>query len=211
MIYKNKIGVLAVAAMLLTGIVANVAAQQIKKAPVRSNGAVIIVPPPLPVGTLSGDYSSKVNAIELSLGDTQYAVGQTFGWTSYGTTSGDLNGYMFMSMNYTVPPGLVRPQLQSESAIAPPQPVYQTSKVTGGSWSKLIFVKGKYVGSVYGRIVDGDLTWDLSDSIATMQLVLVADNGTAAFLGNKGKGTFQGTFDRATGAGNIFGELTLSF
>jgi hypothetical protein len=210
MIYKNKIGVLAAAAMLLTGIVANVSAQQMKKAPVRANGAVTIVPP-LPVGTLSGDYSSIVNAIELSLGDTQYAVGQTFGWTSYGTTSGDLNGYLFMSMNYTVPTGLARPQLQSESVIAPPQPFYQTSKVTGGSWSKLIFVKGKYVGSVYGRIVDGDLTWDSSNSIATMKLVLVADNGTATFLGNKGKGFFQGTFDRATGAGNILGELTLSF
>jgi hypothetical protein len=211
MTYKNKFGVLAATAILLAGIVSSVAAQQIRKAPARINPVESVLPPAPPLATLSGSYSSKVNAKEVSAGDTQYSLGQTFGWTSYGTTNGDLSGYLFISLNYTLQKGSALPEAPAKSAIAPPQPISETSQVTGGSWSKLIFRDGKYLGSVSGRIVGGELVWDSSQLNATMRLELAADDGTDTFQGNTGKGTFEGTLDRSTGKGNVTGLLTLNF
>jgi hypothetical protein len=60
--------------------------------------------PPVPVvGPLSGTYKMTMAANELSPGDTEYAMAETYGWTCYGETTGDLTGFMFVSMNYNLP------------------------------------------------------------------------------------------------------------
>jgi hypothetical protein len=149
----------------------------------------------------------KLNANELSVGNTEYSLGQTYGWTSYGTTNGDLSGYIFLSVNYTLPGG----GPPREPGTARPQPIFGASQVTGGSWSKLIFNGDKYVGSVSGRIVGGEIAWGTSELKATIRLELATDNGTDAFAGNVGKGLFEGTLDRTTERASIAGVLTLGF
>lgn len=207
MIYKNKIGLLAATAILLVGIVSSVAAQQ-----TRNTTATIAAPEPISVL-----YQMKVDANELSVGQNEYALGQTYGWTSYGATFGDLPGYVFMSMNFTLPGFSVDVQpvkastKASTASIAPPVPLIQTSLVTGGSWSQLIFLRSKNVGSVSGRIVGGELIWGPGEVNATIRLDLALDNGTGAFPGKKGKGTFSGTLDRAKESPAVSGTLTLEF
>jgi len=166
--------------------------------------------PPVPViGPLSGTYKMTMAANELSPGDTEYAMAETYGWTCYGETAGDLTGFMFVSMNYSLPEYFVQP-VDGVIGIVPPQPV---SKVTGGSWSKLIFIKGKYVGSVYGKIVGGTLEWSSKDMSARMILELTADNGTGAFVDNVGKGSFEGTLTPSQKEQGVLvsGVLTLEY
>jgi hypothetical protein len=189
-------------AILVGGVFASAFAQKaITPAPVG--------PPTFIVDPLSGTYTIKVDANEVSAGDTEYAVGKTYGWTAYGTTSGDLSGYIFISLNYSLPSVGAQP---SKARLSRPQPITQTSDVTGGSWSKLIFVKGRYVGSVHGRIVGGTLEWNQSDLNATLRLQLVGENGTGSFVDNTGKGTFEGTLDRTSSkVPNVTGVLTLNY
>lgn len=227
MMYKNKIGMLAASAILLVGVVSNAAGQRITKATAAAKAPTRIVPVSVAPATtasvfsefgeavaivpkgesLSGSYSMKVNAKELSAGITEYSLGQTYGWTSYGTTNGDLSGYIFLSVNYTLAGG--GPPL--DPGTARPQPIFGASQVTGGSWSKLIFNGDKYVGSVSGRIVGGEIAWGTSELKATIRLELATDNGTDAFAGNVGKGLFEGTLDRTTERASIAGVLTLGF
>jgi hypothetical protein len=194
---RIKFSALATVTMFLLGVFASVSAQK---------SAIPIVPA---VPPLNGTYSINLSANELSPGDTKFATQETYGWTCYGKTNGDLSGFMFISMNYTVPE-LVGKDSSSPSG-NPPQPIFPTSKVTGGSWSKLIFTKGQYVGSVYGRIVSGELVWSTTDLNAKVHLELVADDGTGSFVRNIGKGTFEGTLDRMNKQPKVSGALTLEF
>jgi hypothetical protein len=176
-----KFATLATIAILLGGgVFATASAQKVKVGPI-----------PL-IEPLNGTYAMKVNANELSSGDSEYAMQETYGWTCYGKTNGDLSGFMFISMNYTVPEK-------------------SDSRVTGGSWSKLIFINGQYVGSVYGKIVGGTIVWSDADLTAKMSLELSADDGTGAYLGSIGKGRFDGMLDRTGKTGTISGALTLSY
>ena len=163
--------------------------------------------PPIPIGSLSGTYKMAMDANELSAGDTKFALAETYGWTCYGETSGDLNGFMFVSMNYALPNSLTS-VIDGKVGISPP-----LSKVTGGSWSKLIFIKGKYLGSVHGRIVGGTLEWSKTDLSAKMKLELSADGGTGAFVDNVGKGTFEGALEpsQKEKGGRVTGALVLDY
>ena len=188
--YKFKPLALLALAILFSGVFSSVAAQKRMSAP------PIVDEPPF-FETLSGIYSSSVNASELSPGDIEFATGTTYGWTSYGKTEGDLSGFLFISMNYTPPPASSRGG--------------GTSKITGGSWSKLIFVKGQYAGSVYGRIVDGELAWLGNGAAPTISLQLTADAGTESFANNEGSGTFEGTWDQSSKVPSVSGVLTLKY
>ena len=158
---------------------------------------------PIPViDPLKGTFNMKVNADELALGDSKFETQETYGWTCYGTTDGDLTGFMFISMNYSFP---------KESKSNRPQPIPLTSQIIGGSWSKLIFKDGQYLGSVNGRIIGGELVWNETDLNASMHLDLSADNGTGLFVGSIGKGKFQGTLDRMSKVSTVSGELILEY
>jgi hypothetical protein len=152
----------------------------------------------------------EVAANELSLGDTEYAMGETYGWTCYGTSSGDLNGFVFISMNYTVPE-YQAPPIGDQIGVSPPQPLISMSKITGGSWTKLIFLRAVYLGSVHGRIGGGTIYWSTTNLSAKISMELMADGGTGSYVGSVGKGTFEGLLDHSAKGENISGVLTLSY
>lgn len=193
---KRRLLMIAAMAIIVTGALASASAQKASPIPV--------------IEPLNGVYSIAVNATELSPGETEYAMAETYGWTCYGKTSGDLTGFMFFSMNYAQAGYEIAQTVDKLSS--PPQPIGTTSQVTGGSWSKLIFVRGQYVGSVNGRIVGGTLTWSKTDLTVGMSLELTADDGTGYFAGSVGTGRFQGDMVRSEKAGGVMkGVLTLKY
>jgi hypothetical protein len=155
--------------------------------------------------------STKVSGVEISPGETSYAVSTTYGATYVGQTIGALTGSFFMSVNYTLPG--VRPMdvQAANSAAGRPQPIDQSSEVSGGSWTREIYRDGKYLGSVYGRITGGTVVWSQTDLTATLKLSLVIDNGTGAFVDRTGKGEFLGALDRMGKVATISGGLNLVY
>ena len=197
----QKIKTLAIAAMLLLTAGALVSSQGQKRM------ANHRMPPPVPVvGILSGTYASSVSAAEVTSGDE--SNGSIYGWSFSGITKGDLSGFIFLSVNYTLP------QYNPNGGIGSPPEIGSTpqeSDVIGGSWSKLIFVDGVYQGSVSGRILGGKLIWDADNNRTGFDLKLAGDNGTDAFAGNVGIGSFEGVLDRAYKSPVMSGSLTLNY
>lgn len=185
--YKIKSLALVALAIFLSGVFVSAAAQ-------KGFGPAPVDPPVLE--TLNGAYTVAVNATELSRGDVAFGTGETYGWTCYGSTEGDLSGFMFVSMNYSSP---------AEVGFGSP------NTVIGGSWSKLIFIKGEYAGSIYGKIVGGEVVWDGRGGTATISLQLTGDDGTGMFAGNIGSGTFEGGLNRTTSPASVSGILTLKY
>jgi hypothetical protein len=159
-----------------------------------------IDPPPFVGTALSGTYSIEVNANEVSTGEAERTTGATYGWTWYGNTEGDLSGYMFVSLNYA-----------TDNTFAGEVNPGGISGVTGGSWSKLIFENGVYVGSIFGKITGGELVRNNFDRMATISLTLTADEGTGPYVGSIGSGTFEGLLDRKSKAASVTGKLTLTY
>lgn len=191
---RTRLSVLATIVIALSGVFANVSAQKTDR--------------PVPwVEPLNGTYTMRVNANELSAGDSKFELQETVGWTSYGKTDGDLSGFMFISLNYTLPKQSVDPK------DGRPEPVPQTSQITGGSWSKLIFRDGQYAGSVCGRIASGEIVWSQTDLNATIHLELTSEGGTGSFVGSNGKGMFDGTLDRMgkSSVAIVAGDLILDY
>ena len=117
--YRIKVLAFVVVGVLLGGAFATATAQKAEL----GTGEM-----PIPIsGPLSGTYVSTLNADEVSAGETEHAVAKTFGWTGYGKTTGDLSGFMFVSMNFSVP------QRQSSDATIRPGAATLTSKVSSGS------------------------------------------------------------------------------
>ena len=170
--------------------------------------AVHRVMPPVPVvGLLSGTYATSVTATEISGGQQDNLSNETYGWTTYGATKGDLCGFFFLSVNYSSPDFGVDP-IEVDPGVRQPA----NRIVTGGSWSKLIFVDGVYQGSVAGRIIGGTLNWDEKSQTTAVELKLTTDNATDAFAGNVGTGSFEGTMDRIGKAlPTLSGTLTLKY
>lgn len=157
---------------------------------------------PLPITTLTGIYNVSVDSVELSRGTIDLASGTTYGWTWSGKTDGDLSGFMFVSLNYAAPETPMEVGADTTAG---------TSKITGGSWSKLIFSNGQYLGSVSGEIHSGDLTWNDKAQNWNVNLQLTSDRGTDAFVGSRGKGSFAGTLDQSRRIPAVSGVLTLEY
>jgi hypothetical protein len=164
---------------------------------------------PLPMPTsLQGKYVTEINGIQMSEGTiavTEFSGSSQFiGWNSYGQTTGDLNGHFFLSVNYTVPtvgPG---------DAIGTDPPL-GNSQITGGSWTKLIYVDGAFMGSISGRIIGGSMAWDPRYETAKVSIEMAGETGTGLYEGNSGFGSFRGKMDRTNPTVTIAGSLTLNY
>ena len=184
--------------VLLVGMFSVATAQKKAAAP------VVTAPQPLPIDfVLNGTYTMTVNASEVSAGDFDFTSGTTFGRTWSGKTEGDLQGFMFVSMNYVAPMNGGFDLIDGD--------VSGAWVVTGGSWSKLIMVNGKYMGSVSGYVRSGQIDWNAKAHRASLNLQLVADSGTDAFFGSSGLGTFEGMLDCTGDVPAITGYLTLNY
>jgi hypothetical protein len=176
---KIKTITLILAAMLIGGAISAVAAQE---------------------PSLSGTYKATVEASEISEGQLSLSTGETFGWTWNSRTQGDLNGFMFVSVNYSAP------------LLAGEVGVPTNNDVIGGSWSQVFFDKnGVYLGSVSGKIVGGQLTWSQKQQHTVVSLLLTSEQGTDSFAGAVGTGTFEGVFDKTGSAPSMTGMLTLNY
>ena len=187
---------LAIAAMFVFGAGAFLSSQAQKRM------TIDIVPPQPTVGALSGTYRTSVGATEINVGEQNEMSNETYGWTSNGVTTGDLSGHIFLSVNYTWPG--FGDEIGTEPAV--------TNIICGGSWSQLIYVNGVYQGSVSGRILSGTITWDEKTRTSKIEMQLAADNGTDAYLGSVGTGSFSGSMDRRSqDVPAINGTLTLVY
>ena len=189
----NKIKSLTVVALaILIGGILSIAAGQRRMLPVP------VIEPPV-IEPLSGSYKLQVIANDLSTGDTEFTTGATYGRTAYGTTEGALPGFVFISMNYSSP------------TLSPLGTA--TSIVSGGSWSKLIFINGEYTGSVYGKIVGGKVAWseNRGDLTATISLQLTSDGGTELYAASYGSGSFEGILDPNSKGSTVSGTLILYY
>ncbi|HEV7743427.1 MAG TPA: hypothetical protein VGO56_00395 [Pyrinomonadaceae bacterium] len=189
--YKTKFLAVVVLAILFGGVFISAEAQK------RMSPTFFIDPPPT---ILSGDYSMNVDANELSAGDTDSIAGPTYGWTCYGTTEGDLSGFLFISMDYAS--DVLTPGSADRSGV---------KNVIGGSWSKLIFVDGVNTGSVHGRIVGGHLVVNNFDGTTSINLTLTAEDGTGDYTGSEGYGTFAGVLSQSAKARSVTGQLILNY
>jgi hypothetical protein len=194
--YKIKSVALLALVILFGGAFIKAEAQKGSMAP------IFIGPPPFIEAALSGSYSVVVNANQLSAGEVEPTTGATYGWTCYGSTEGDLSGFLFVSMNYASDyPLSAEAFTRSFSSVA----------VTGGSWSKLIFVNGVYAGSVYGKIVSGQLVRDKTQGTTSLNLELTSDEGTGDYVGSVGSGTFEGVLDQNSKVPSVSGKLVLKY
>lgn len=196
--YKIKSLGLVALAILVGGVFLSAEAQK-RMAPVLIDPPPIFIdPPPVVLTVLSGSYTDAVNGNQLSTGEVELNTGATYGWTCYGSTEGDLSGFLFISMNYT-----------SDYSVQLGTSLDSVSSVTGGSWSKLIFVNGLYAGSVYGKIVSGQLI--KTEGMTSINLELTADDGTGDYVGNIGTGVFEGVLDQNSKESSVTGKLVLRY
>ena len=192
---KIKSATIVALAIFCAGIFATAAAQ--KHAPAAS------VPHPLPIAfALNGTYNVNLDAVEVSLGTVDSASGSTYGWTWSGKTNSDLSGYMFVSVNFAAPEN--NGEVGSDRT---PQP----SVVTGGSWSKVIFVDGIYAGTIFGSVTGGQVAWDPKTQTSNVNLQLTSDRGTDAFVDAHGTGTFVGVVDQLGEVPTVTGVMTLEY
>lgn len=192
--YKSKSLALFALAILFGGLFISAEAQKRRLPP------IYIDPPPVFGAELSGTYVIAVNANELSTGEVEPTTQATYGWTCYGVTKGDLSGFLFVSMNYS-----------SDYSFAGDASLSGVSSVSGGSWSKLIFIDGEYAGSVFGKIVGGELVRNKLDRTAAINLQLSSDGGTGLYVGTIGNGTFAGVLDQNLKAPSVSGKLILNY
>lgn len=149
---------------------------------------------------LSGTYYIGVEAIETFPGETVFNEAKTFDRTSHGTTEGDLSGFIFISLNYTLPENNTVGDVSREESL-----------ITSGSWAKLIFKEGVYRGSVFGKITVGKILWNRRTNTASITFELKSDSGTGIFTEERGKGFFEGTLYQSTKAPTLKGRLTLEY
>lgn len=191
--YKFKSLALVAIAILFSGVLFSASAQ-------KWNDDTSFIEPPIPFDILTGDHKIDVKAGKLSTGEVSADSGTTYGWTCYGVTEGDVSGYIFISMNYSAP-------VVSSYGV-------ETRTVTGGSWSKLIFIDGQYTGSINGRIVggevlSGDITFNAPATTITLQMT--GDGGTGAYVDRIGSASFAGILNEGTKGPNLTGTLGLFY
>jgi hypothetical protein len=189
--YKFKSLALVAIAILFSGVLFAASAQKRKVASA--------IEPPAPVDLLTGTHKIDVKADQLSTGEVSFDSGSTYGWTCYGVTEGDVAGYIFISMN------LSAPRFSRDGG--------ESWIVTGGSWSKLIFIDGQYTGSINGRIVGGQVVSDVTSNApaTTINLQMTGDGGTGAYADRRGSATFEGIVTAGRKGPNVMGTLGLYY
>ena len=156
---------------------------------------------PTPIETT---VSVKVEAVEVSDGvlvfDPNYGESM-FGYSFTGEATGDLTGAPMFSMN-----------------CFPAQFIAgETNKVTSGSWALPVYMKPYkglnvvYVGSLFGQLVDGTMTWDKLGTTANITVKITIDDGTGTYAGVSGRGVFQGTLIEGEKVTTLSGLLTLTY
>ena len=189
--YKFKSLALVAIAILFSGVLFGASAQKRKITPA--------IEPPVPFDILTGAHKMDVKADKLSPGEVGLGSG-IYGWTCYGITEGDVSGYIFISVNY------------SDASLT----LYggESRQVTGGSWSKLIFVDGQYTGSINGRIVGGEMVSgevNVRVPATTLSLQMTGDGGTGAYVDRRGTATFDGIVTAGPKGPNVMGTLGLFY
>jgi|ERR1043166_140430 hypothetical protein len=192
---KIKYAACLALAVFLGGIFSTAAAQ-------KASSPSFIGPPTWEVQPLSGSYSVNTESISVSKFELDPESGAPYRLSWSNKTTGDLTGFIFISVNYATPMYM--------RAGEQPIGLGGTSNVIDGSWSKLIFIKDVYVGSVSGTITGGELIWNGTNQ-PTIKLELTSDQGTEAFVGCNGRGTFEGTWNQDAEGTPISGVLTLNY
>lgn len=190
--YKFKSLALVAIAILFSGVLFGASAQK--------RNDTSFIEPPIPFDILTGDHKIEVKADKLSNGEVAFESGTTYGWTCYGVTEGDVSGYIFISMNYSEP---VVSGYGGESRT-----------VTGGSWSKLIFIDGQFTGSINGRILSGEIVSGevgFEAPATTINLQMTGDGGTGAYADRVGSASFAGILNDGPKGPNVTGTLGLFY
>ena len=190
----NKYFLLVAALVLLVGLVGTAMAQ----GKTDSKGTSFRLPPE-PIQPVV-----SVSAIEVTDGmvgvDSTTGKETAFGYSFMGQTTGSLPGTFTLSMN---------------CAPALPIPGYD-SELSGGSWTLPVYmtsIKGgtSYVGSLYGTIAKGTMSWDNTGRSATVYMVFDV-KGTQTWEGVGGFASFAGTLyvDEKTQETKLDGNLVFT-
>jgi hypothetical protein len=145
------------------------------------------------------------NGIEISAGHEE--PGEAYGWICYARTGGALPGTLTVTMDYF---GVKGPGVSSQ--------------VTGGGWTLPVFLTGRfstakrpitddpYRGVLFGSVDGGEITWDKSGTLASVQLKLIIRGGTQDMQALSGSGVLQGTviYDEK-GRGTFSGLIYFDF
>jgi hypothetical protein len=193
---KIKYTAFLVLAVFLGGIFSSAAAQ-------KASTPGFIGPPTWEVKPLSGPYTVRTESIAVSKFDLNPDSGAPYRLSWSNKMIGDLSGFMFVSVNYSTPM-----YLRGGAQVTG---IGGTSNVIDGSWTKLIFVNNVYVGSVSGTITGGELTWSETDQNTAIRLDLTSDQGSDAFTGCYGRGTFEGTWNQEAEGMPISGTLNFTY
>lgn len=142
-------------------------------------------------------YSLKFDGVETAPGTPDYALDLVVGITHVGDVSGDLTGALSLSLK--------------QNSVTP-EP--EGNKLSGDTWSLVIFKENVAQGVIYGDVVDGLIVWS-KDTSATLTGHLLIKGGTgafAAFTQNQGNGSFQLTrTPNGRSAPSIAGTIKLEF
>ena len=126
------------------------------------------------------------NGVEVSAGHQE--PGEAYGWICYARTGGAFPGTLTVTMDYL---GVKGPGVSSQ--------------VTGGGWTLPVYLTGKfstakrpitddpYRGVLFGSVDGGEISWDKSGTLATVQLKLIIRGGTKDMEGLSGSAILQGT------------------
>ena len=149
-----------------------------------------------------GGSRVTVNARQVSEGQLGFDFGSksetNFGVGFLGPTFGDLPGSLTMSLNIALP---------SET-----NGTEGSMSITGGFWTLPISATASS-GSLYGAIVQGDITPTQNPDKSQVSMVLTIAGGTLDHEGAVGRAVFAGTLttDPRGGAGELEGTLIFDF
>ncbi|MGB7924068.1 MAG: hypothetical protein WCF57_12550 [Pyrinomonadaceae bacterium] len=143
---------------------------------------------------------TTLKGIEVAAGTEDGERGIINGASVLGKTTGVWPGSFFLSLNYEQTSFSSFPSVPTENAIK------------SGTWSLPIYRADKYLGAMFGRVIEGTMQWNSDKTIAKVTITLSVDGGTQTYAKANGKGYFVGTLDRTTrGRPTMNGTLEFVF
>ncbi len=138
-------------------------------------------------------YTDVLQGLEISPG---IVVGNTrVGTTFIGQAAGQLPGTWAISVNYSPP--------------APGPNV--TNNLIRGTWELTVFQNRRIVGTVFGKVVNGQAVWNADGTVADVSANLTVIGGTGVLAGARGTGAFTGRLSHLVFPPRISGTLQLAF